>query len=402
MKVETICDLNCCTGCMACLAKCPHNAIEVAVNDKGFEYPHVNQALCVGCGVCKKICPQLHLKSEVKPNIKKVYAAFSNNKEIRKMSSSGGLFTELASSVIQAGGVIFASKLSDSCKTLKFEKCTSIDELGKFRGSKYLQSSVGTIYSDVENELKKSRKVMFIGTACQVDGLKKFLGKEYESLLTVDIICHGVPSPKLWSEYLYMLEEENNSSVEYVNFRYKKPSWTQFSLFCRLKNGRTIIRSKFDDPYLIAFLKEMSIRENCYSCPYTNTDRVGNITLADFWGYKSTSFRMRNTEKGISLVLINSERGMEYFNQIKDHISFIEKGLKEAISGNRSLKEPWKKNPLADKFWNAYLTNNDLKETFERFCRPYRFPIKMKLNWFILNHLYIIPRPILRWKGLIK
>lgn len=397
-----ICQKNHCTGCTACALSCPKNAIDMRADRKGFIYPYIDNEKCVDCGLCRNICPQLNLASPIISNVRGVYAAFSKDADIRKNSSSGGMFTEVARTFIQEGGVVFASKLENNCHELCFSRCDDIEDLRLFRGSKYFQSNPKYIFRDVKEELENERLVLFVGTACQISGLKSYLRKEYSNLYAIDIICHGVPSPKLWSDYLSKLEKEQKSLAKNVNFRFKKPSWTEFSLCVDFENDAKYIKSKFDDPYLISFLKEISLRENCYSCPYANTTRMGDITLADFWGYKSTDYKMRNTEKGISLILINSDKGEVLFRKITPKIAYIEKNLKDAVGGNRSLKEPWKKNPIADDFWNAYMEEEDLENIFDTFCKPYRFSLKMKMNWFVLNHLYLVPKFILRHKGLIK
>ena len=397
-----ICQKNHCTGCTACALSCPKNAIDMRADRKGFIYPYIDNEKCVDCGLCRNICPQLNLASPIISNVRDVYAAFSKDADIRKNSSSGGMFTEVARTFIQEGGVVFASKLENNCHELCFSRCDDIEDLRLFRGSKYFQSNPKYIFRDVKEELENERLVLFVGTACQISGLKSYLRKEYSNLYVIDIICHGVPSPKLWSDYLSKLEKEQKSLAKNVNFRFKKPSWTEFSLCVDFENDAKYIKSKFDDPYLISFLKEISLRENCYSCPYANTTRMGDITLADFWGYKSTDYKMRNTEKGISLVLINSDKGEVLFRKITPKIAYIEKNLKDAVGGNRSLKEPWKKNPIADDFWNAYMEEEDLENIFDTFCKPYRFSLKMKMNWFVLNHLYLVFKFILRHKGLIK
>lgn len=240
--------------------------------------------------------------------------------------------------------------MSDDKKELIFDRCEDVEKIALFRGLKYVQSDPQDIFKSVKKDLDSNRKVMFVGTGCQVAGLRAFLRKPYDNLLCIDIICHGVPSPKLWREYLCSIEKNKEAHATHVSFRYKKPSWTQFSLRIDFDDGNSYIRSKFDDPYLISFLKEISLRENCYACPYTSTKRMGDITLADFWGYRSTSFKMRNNEKGISLVLVNSDAGEKWFQRISSSIECVEKTLKEAMGGNRSLKELWKKNLLLSVF----------------------------------------------------
>ena len=279
-----------------------------------------------------------------------------------------------------------------------FDSCNTVDNLAKFQGSKYVQSQPGLIFRQVKETLLTGREVLFIGVPCQVDGLKKYLNKEYSNLLVVDIICHGVPSPKLWRDYCTYLEEVNGAKAVNISYRYKKPNWTRFSLKVDFDNNKSYVGSKFDDPYLISFLKEISMRENCYSCEYTSTNRTGDITLADFWGYHSYDFKMRNTEKGISLVMINTEKGQKAFENIKSEIAFQERTIKEAIGGNRSLKEPWKKNPTSEDFWREYIQGKGMNNAFEEYCKPYRFPAKMRVSWFITNHMFLIPKPILEMR----
>ena len=399
--MNQVCSIEKCTGCAACVASCSQNAISLTENQMGFKYPTINTAKCVNCGLCLKVCPQ---NNEIKPGntIKEIYGAFSKNTEIRKNSSSGGIFSELAKKVINGGGVVYASRMSSDCRTVYFDTCARVEDIEFFRGSKYLQSDPGLIYRKIKKQLADSNKqVLFVGTGCQVAGLRAYLGKKYDNLMCVDIICHGVPSPKLWREHISVIESHMNDVAQKVNFRYKYPSWTEFSLHVQGENGKDYIKSKFDDEYLIGFLTELTLRPNCYSCPYASTNRTGDITLADFWGYKSTDFKMRNTEKGISLVLINTDKGHNAFDDIASEIRIVKKKLKEAMSGNRSLKEPWCKNPKADEFWNAYIKSNDLASVYNKYCIPYRFPLSLNINWFILNHLYLVPKPILRKKGLI-
>lgn len=388
-----ICENERCTGCRACMNVCPKNAITFQEDEKGFAYPVIGEA-CVNCGVCKKVCPR-NTGSLLNVGNPTVYAAFTKDKDIRRRSSSGGIFTELAMNTIKQKGVVFASRLSKDCKEVVFDRCQIVDELKDFQGSKYVQSNPGFVFQQVKQVLLEGTKVLFVGVPCQVDGLKKYLNKEYENLLTVDIICHGAPSPKLWRDYCTYLEEINGAKVTDASFRYKKPNWTRFSLKVDFESKKSVVSSKFNDPYLIAFLKEISMRENCYSCEYTNTHRTGDITLADFWGYHSYDFKMRNTEKGISLVLINNAKGRNAFDEIQDQVMCQERTMQEAMAGNRSLKTPWKKNPKSEQFWREYIYGEGMSTAFEKYCVPYRFPTKVYISWFITNHMYLIPKPLL-------
>ncbi|KAF5033031.1 hypothetical protein DSECCO2_610970 [anaerobic digester metagenome] len=388
-----ICDTEKCTGCRACMNTCHQNAISFIEDEKGFSYPVIDSN-CVECGACVKICPR-NTGMKLNENEPIVYAAFSKNKSIREKSSSGGLFTELALNVLQHNGVVYASRMTPDCRKVFFDCCRSAEELVRFQGSKYVQSNPGYIFREVKKKLTMGVPVLFIGVPCQVDGLKKFLGKAYENLLTVDIICHGVPSPKLWRDYCSYLEEKNQSSICDASFRYKKPNWTRYSLKADFVNGKSVVKSKFDDPYLIAFLKEISMRENCYNCEYTSTKRTGDITLADFWGYHSYDFKMRNTDKGISLVLLNNSKGESAFEKIEDNLLFQKRDIFEAIGGNKSLVKPWKQNPCSADFWKEYIEGGGMERAFEKYCQPYRFPVKMHITWFKTNHLYLIPKPIL-------
>lgn len=395
-----ICEKSKCTGCQACMNVCPKQAITFVEDERGFVYPSVSN-VCVECGVCQKVCPQVSGRA-LNDSEPEVWASFTKDRDVRKSSSSGGMFTEFAYHFLNNGGLVFAAKFDKDYKNVVYDCCNSKDRLKEFRGSKYVQSSPGFIYRDVKAALTSGEQVMFVGVPCQVDGLKKYLGREYENLTLVDIICHGVPSPKLWRDYSDMLEKEMNSRVVAASFRYKKPNWTRFSLRVDFENGTSFVKSKFDDPYLIAFLKEFSMRENCHSCAYTSTRRTGDITLADFWGFHSDSFRMRNTDKGISLVLLNTEKGKKLFEEIKNNCMTQQRTMHEAIEGNRSLKTAWKKNPQSDDFWNEYLHGDGLDSALQKFCKPYKYPAKTYLSWFMLNHMYMIPKPILTLRKNIR
>ena len=207
---------------------CPKDSITFQEDEKGFAYPVIEDS-CVSCGACMKVCPR-NTGMVLNTNTPEVFAAFSKDKQIRKNSSSGGLFSEIAKYILNQGGVVFAARLSMDQKEVVFDSCKTIDGLKAFQGSKYVQSNPGLIYRQIKKTLSNGVQVLFVGVPCQVDGLKKYLNKDYSNLITIDIICHGAPSPKLWREYLEKLEAGQQAKASNVSFRYKKPNWTRFSL----------------------------------------------------------------------------------------------------------------------------------------------------------------------------
>ena len=234
--------------------------------------------------------------------------------------------------------------------------------------------------------------MLFVGTACQVAALRSYLGKhKYENLVCIDLICHGVCSPELYGRYLELLKSRyGNSDIKGINFRYKKPSWMGYSLKVDFENGKCYVGSKFQDPYLIAFNKDIAVRDCCYTCRYTKTERLGDITLADFWGYKSSHECAKYYQEGISCVIINTEKGKQLFETVKEEVIFEERTMDEAKAVNKSLERPWSKNELSDPFWHDYLEGKDLEEIFAKYCKPYPQTMKERASWFVLSHYAII------------
>lgn len=382
-----------CTGCGTCLNVCHVNAIRMVASEKGFMYPKVDDSLCVNCKQCIRKCP-INLQNTAETFDQKVYAAWSKDKNVRKISSSGGLFSLLADFTLQQGGAVCASSFNDDFTAVEFGICERKTDVPRYRGSKYLQSSTGTIYQQVKDILTEGRKLLFIGTGCQVAGLKSFLGRDFDNLLCIDLVCHGTPSPLVWKNYVNYLDLLHGSSgVESVTFRKKKPSWKVYSISIKFKNGKQYEASKTEDPYMIAFAKDYMLRPSCEHCKFACKSREGDITLADFWSYRSFDFRTRNDEKGISCVIINSDKGNRVFEAIRNQLTVVEKTMEEAIRGNRSLVSPWPANEKAAEFWKSYIQNGN--DALLQFCKPYKTSKKMMLDWFIQDHLWMIPKPIL-------
>lgn len=324
-----------CTGCSACSSICPKQCITITADNEGFLYPVVNAELCINCGLCEKVCPILNGKTSTNEREIKAYAAINNNEEIRLKSSSGGIFTLIAESVIDKGGVVFGAAFDNDFKVI--HKYTETKEgLEDFRGSKYVQSVIGETYKQAKNFLESGRIVLFTGTPCQIGGLYSYLGKDYDNLITQDLICHGVPSPMVWRKYLEYRESVSRASARRMSFRRKNCGWKTFSVSFEFSNNTEYVAKLTDDPYMQAFLRNLCLRPSCYDCKFKTKHRQADITLADFWGAQNFLPEM-DDDKGTSLIIINSDRGKDIFNKISNKTKFSEVNIEEAIKNNSSM-----------------------------------------------------------------
>ena len=353
---------NCC-GCQACFNKCPKNAIEMIQDEKGFKYPKINKEKCINCGLCDKVCPIINNKKiENKP---KSYASINKDEKIRMQSTSGGIFTLLATAIIKKGGVVFGASFNNEFGVYHTYS-EKIEDLKKFRGSKYLQSDIGKSYKKVKEFLDNGRYVLFTGTPCQIEGLINFLGKEYEKLYLQDIICHGVPSPKVWKKYKEYREKKANSKLKNMSFRSKEAEgWNKYHINMNFENGKNYDLLSYEDSYMQAFLKHLSLRESCTDCKFKKKNRLSDITLADFWGIKNIKPEM-NDEKGTSLVIVNSEKGQALMEEIKDNMICEEVDFELAIKGNPSFIKNSEKNLKSDQFFSE-IEKNDFEQVVNKY-----------------------------------
>ena len=319
-------DKSRCCGCTACVAVCPKQCIRLVEDEEGFLYPKTDASICVDCKLCEKRCPELSPKKERMPL--SVYAMKNKDEQIRLASSSGGIFTLLASKVIEKGGVVFGARFNEQWEVVH-DYTETKDGLAPFRGSKYVQSHVGDCYRKVNFFLQQGRKVMFTGTPCQIAGLKNFLGKEYDALLTVDVVCHGVPSPKVWRIYIDEIARkggknsvlphsihERDALIKGISFRDKRLGWKKYSFALTLseatadgEQNTVLLSSVFsENPYMQVFLSNLSLRPSCYACPAKAGRSGSDITIADFWGIEDVLPEF-DDDKGISLVLSYSDKG---------------------------------------------------------------------------------------------
>lgn len=385
-----ICMEDICTGCMACLNTCPHKAISVGTDERGFYMPIINRDLCTDCGVCRKICPALH-KPSGNHEPKKVYAMWSKDALLRKNSSSGAVFSGLAKWILDQDGLVYGCALNEE-HVAEHICISSLEELDQLRGSKYVQSRIGDIYSSVKVALKEGWKVLFTGTPCQIAGLKAFLGHaDCTNLYSMDIICHGVPSPMAFSDYMKASEEKQKARAKNISFRHKDPGWTNFSMRIEYENERIYQEIGRKDPYLNAFLKDCLTRDCCHTCPYTSTQRMGDLTAGDFWSYVSVSHEVRNDEKGISIVLVNNEKGQRMLQAIKKDYVLQERTVSEGKRGNRCLSRPYPPSASKDLFWKTYLADRDFLKAADQ-CVPKKKPsLKHRISEEVNRYYYLLP-----------
>ena len=305
----------------------------------------------------------------------KVYACYNADKNVRLSSSSGAVFSSLAEYVLEQQGTVYGVAMSTDCYSAEFISVTSKDGLKKLRGSKYLQAKVGSTYKSVKKDLISGKLILFSGTGCQVNGLKSFLGKDYDNLICVDVICHGAPSPALWREYAKYQEQKNGGKLRGINFRCKDDSWTDFGMeeICKsIPEGETkkLYISKDKDAYMQMFLRDYCLRPSCYECTAKRI-KMSDLTIADFWGINDVAPDM-NDGMGTSLVLIRTEKGKNIFGKISDCMKLKEVSYEDGVKGNpaefRSCVRPIQRDSFFDDMQNI---------SFEELEQKYAAPIKL-------------------------
>ncbi|WP_444379929.1 Coenzyme F420 hydrogenase/dehydrogenase, beta subunit C-terminal domain, partial [Prevotella sp.] len=272
--MKNICNIIECTGCMACANVCAHHAIYIKKDEEGFDRPVIDKSLCVDCGLCVKTCPINHHPDAHEPV--KIYSGWSSEEDVRTSSSSGGAFTEIARPVLEEGGVVFGCALNDKLQAEHIYVETLEDLKYKLSGSKYVQSRIGNSYTLAKGFLRQGRKVLFSGTPCQIAGLKNYLRRDYDNLITVDLICHGVPSPMLFEDYKTFMQKHENMKLTKVSFRCKKSSWIFYNMTLKghvEKSSalKTYVGSYYEDPYIRASQRDYFLRPSCHQCKFTTT-----------------------------------------------------------------------------------------------------------------------------------
>lgn len=321
-----------CTGCFSCHSACPAGAIGSKRGLGGFLYPEVDPSACTRCGRCLSACPLTAEKGlELTPS---AYACQAHDEALLAGSSSGGVFSLLALSTLQAGGVVFGAALGTGLEVMHVG-IERPDEIPALRGSKYVQSDTRGLYGRVSQVLEAGRPALFSGTPCQVAALRAFLGGGTERLTCVDFFCHGVPSPQAWRRYLQFQEGRSGSRADAASFRDKSSGWRRFSMFLHFENGRVYRRTHDRDPYLRAYLADICLRDSCHECRFKGLSRWSDITLADFWGVENIAPGL-DDDKGTSLVLVSTAVGREALSAVQHLLDWEEVPLGEATSPNKA------------------------------------------------------------------
>lgn len=330
-------DYEKCTGCGACVQRCPKRCISWITREFGFRYPQVDKAVCVNCGLCERVCP-IDKTLEI-PMVQKAFAAVHKDSEVLAKSTSGGAFTAIADAVFSQNGIVYGVAMLDDMQ-VKHIRTSSKDDFAALRSSKYLQSDTGTTYQMVEQDLKQGNIVLYSGTPCQSEGLKNYLGKNYENLYTVDIVCHGVGSQAYFNKYMDFARERYGK-IKALRFRSKEyAGWSCGGVVVVDTSNclKKIPYRDFDNYYYSYFLSGDIYRKSCYTCKYANTKRVGDFSLGDYWGVEKLQLPL-DTQNGCSLLLVNSDKGSVLLENVHS-LAMVETSLDSAVKQNAQLKAP--------------------------------------------------------------
>ena len=336
-----------CCGCTACQQICPVQCIVMTSDEEGFLYPKINEGQCIGCRKCEVVCP-IQSPPLVKGNTQ-TYVGYAQSEEIRRQSSSGGIFSLAAEYVLKRGGAVFGAAFDDSLAVHHI--CVESEEdLDKLRGSKYVQSSLENTYAQAEEYLIDGRWVLFSGTACQIAGLKNYLGKEYDRLLTIDVLCHGVPSPKIWKLYLEEQERKYNSKITSIQFRDKKLGWKLFSIRIQFENGREYAVPFTKDKFMNLFLGNIDLRPSCYDCRFKAFPRPSDMTIGDCWGIEHHLPEL-DDDLGTSVILVHSAKGERLFKAIRERLTVKEAALDSVLPKTADSRRSVEMHPNRKQFW---------------------------------------------------
>lgn len=356
-----------CCGCGACALACPKHSITMKEDKEGFLYPIINDKDCIQCSICVKKCPLNNLITVDEDKATDCYAAYSLQETVRLDSSSGGIFSLLAEEILVKDGVVYGTAFDENFNVRHIQVIEN-ENIDCLRKSKYVQSDLSDSYYKIRNELNERNKVFFTGTPCQVAGLYSFLGTRPEGLLTADIVCMGVPSPKIYRQYLSEKEKEYDSKVSKIDFRLKAPSWQGYKISLSFSNGKSYQKNRKEDDYMMAFSNKYILRPSCYDCKFKSLHHISDITLGDFWGIETVCPEMFD-DKGTSMVLLHTEKGKEAFQEISSRMKFQKIDLQIVKNCNPHLVKSAEL-PSERKEFFAYSKKTSLHKAVSKYIRP--------------------------------
>lgn len=384
-----------CCGCGGCAAICPSVCIQMRPDSEGFLSPLVDTAHCADCGLCLETCPwQTDREIDKRIFPPQVYAAWHLDQEIRRQSSSGGVFTALAEDILSRGGAVVGAAFDENL-VVRHILVEDVCSLGRLRGSKYVQSEIPSeLYSKIHALLNQGRYLLFSGTPCQVAGLRNFLGQDYKTLFCCDLICHGVPSPGWFKKYLRSLSQ-GTLSITQLSFRDKKAGWKHFYLKKTWSDGSSTFESPHSDPFTASFYRDYCLRASCYICKFSTTVRQSDITLADYWGVATKYPQYDREDRGTSLLLINTEKGQRWLNLCKATLFVGSGDLQHATNGNKRLLRPVSRPPERETFFQDMLTASveELRFQYQLHLPPKR-PLWLRGFGFLMRQLKKICVPL--------
>lgn len=391
-----------CTGCGLCANVCSKNAIHMVWSKDGFLVPQVDANACVNCGLCVKMCPaqpEAMTSEQYRDDIDAViaYGGWNNDRDTHKNSSSGGVFSVVASTMFNDGGCVFGVAWKDK-ETAVFAKAESMAELAPMRGSKYTQAKPENVYRDVKTELQKGRKVLFTGTACQVYALKKYLRKPYDNLLTFDIVCHGVPSRKLLLAYVKHYEREQGKELKEVYFRFKDGNWQGYKVQKRFVDGSVLNHPNGQDMFMRLFIGDKMLNKCCYNCPHAHLPRPGDMTLGDYWGDLQSLHPDWPIKDGIGSLVANSEKGQRVLESLAEggKITLHPEPFINMYNGQqRSYLRDWGHDiPEEREAALLALDIHPIDEVFDQYCNRTKIgPFRLRTNGLPYK-LLIFPRRV--------
>ena len=366
---------NCC-GCTACYSICPKRAINMDWDNEGFLYPKIDNAKCIDCHLCEKVCPYLN-SERPETDLKATFAAINKSEKIRSYSSSGGMFALLASRILENSGVIYGAGFDDNYEV--FHQCVGkVEDLRSIIGSKYMQSRLGNTFSDIKTLLIKGKTVLFVGTTCQVNGLRNFLRKDYSNLYCIDFICLGVPSPKIWSDYLETYFDKKK--IKYINFKDKSLGWHAFSLRIDSEDN-SFVRRGTETYFFTGYFRHLYTRPSCSNCVYKQGNRMSDITISDCWGAEHIAPAL-DDNKGMSSVVCQAEKGLDLFKSCSEQLITKVSSLDYILKYNSGYIKSSYESKNRDGFWKDY-EKLPKKKLFKKYCTPdskrLSFRIKRKL-----------------------